>query len=71
MSLETRYRRLLNLYPAAWREQREDEMVATYLDAMPPEGTRPSMRDGLDVAAGALRVRSRTMPPGTLDPQAS
>lgn len=64
MNLESRYRRLLRLYPGAWRETREDEMVATYLDTAPPEGTRPSMKDGLDVAVGALRVRTRTMPPG-------
>ncbi|GIG70693.1 hypothetical protein [Phytomonospora endophytica] len=64
MNLETRYRHLLRLYPRSWRDLREEEMVATYLDLAPPERTRPSMRDGLDVAGGALREWTRTVPPG-------
>ncbi|MEV0646498.1 hypothetical protein AB0I28_14665 [Phytomonospora sp. NPDC050363] len=62
--IEPRYRALLRLYPRAWRDGREEEMVATYLDSTPPERTRPSMRDGLDVAGGALRTWLRTTPPG-------
>ncbi|MEV0646499.1 hypothetical protein AB0I28_14670 [Phytomonospora sp. NPDC050363] len=55
--LEYRYRRLLRLYPRAWRARREDEMVATYLDTGPDTRGRPSMMDTVDVARGATRHR--------------
>ena len=54
--LEYRYRRLLRLYPRAWRREHEDAMTATYLDSG-PQRARPSMMDTADVVRGAARTR--------------
>jgi hypothetical protein len=55
--LERRYRRLLVAYPAGYRERRADEIVATYLDAVPPGRTSPTPADAADVVAAGLRQR--------------
>jgi hypothetical protein len=47
---------LLRLYPRAWRVRYGAELEALILET---SGRRPSLRDGLDVAAGALRERLR------------
>jgi hypothetical protein len=61
--LEYSFRRLLNLYPAAYRENREEEMVATLMEASAPGQRRPSFRDKLDLAAGAARAHLKlTLP---------
>lgn len=59
MSLEARYRRLLRLHPDSWRAEREEEMTATYLDAVPAGRTRPSTGDVFDVVRSAVRERVR------------
>jgi hypothetical protein len=59
--LEDRYRRVLRLLPASYREEREDEMVATYLETAgtvsDEDGARPSWPEIGSVAALAVRVR--------------
>lgn len=57
--LEYRYRRLLRAYPRAWRDRREDEMTATYLEAAPEGARSPGARDAYDVLAGAAKERLR------------
>jgi hypothetical protein len=55
--LEGRYRRLMGAYPAAYRQEREAEIIATLLDAAPPGQTRPTVADTVDVVVAGLRVR--------------
>ena len=52
--LERRYRRLLALYPAAYRSAREDEMVATYLAGHP--AGEPANDSAGDPATGLATV---------------
>jgi hypothetical protein len=60
MILERRYRRLLRVYPKAYRERRADEMTGTYLETAAPGRTRPGLADGWDVVRGAARERLRS-----------
>lgn len=57
--LEERYRALLRLLPAAYRAEREEEMVAAFLEAArdADELARPSRAEQLGVLDLALRVR--------------
>jgi hypothetical protein len=59
MSLENRYRRLLCAYPRAYRTQRAEEIVATYLDLARPGRRSPSLGDAADLLAGGIRQRLR------------
>lgn len=59
MSLERRYRRLLWAYPAAYRAQRGEEIVGTYLELAGPGRRWPGARDSIDVLAGGFRERLR------------
>ncbi|MGC5029575.1 hypothetical protein [Micromonospora sp. DT229] len=65
--LEERYRRLLRLLPAAYRQEWEDDMVAAFLESMDtgdPETTayladygRPSLSEAASIVALAVRLR--------------
>lgn len=57
--LELRYRRLLALYPAAYRREYEDEMVTVLLADSEPGPPRPSFATTLDLVLGAVSVRLR------------
>jgi hypothetical protein len=59
VSLETRYRRLLALYPAAHRDLYEEEMVAVLLADAAPGQTRPGSAETLNLVASAVRERAR------------
>jgi len=58
-TVERRCRRLLLAYPAGYRTERGDEIVATMLDAA-PAGRGPGLADQLDVVASGLRQRLGT-----------
>src|SRR5581483_3776725 len=53
-----RYERLLRLYPAACREQRGAEILATLQDAADSGRLRPAWREVSGLIDGALRVRT-------------
>lgn len=55
--LEKSYRRLLLAYPAEWREERGEEMLAVLLEWAPDHQTRPTIADALNVVANGLRTR--------------
>lgn len=55
--LERRYRRLMRAYPAGYRREREEEIVATLLDTAPPGRTRPSVADAADILVAGVRAR--------------
>ncbi|MEV6927554.1 hypothetical protein AB0M46_24045 [Dactylosporangium sp. NPDC051485] len=57
--LERRYRALLRLYPAAYRAERADEMVATYLELVSGNARWPSPADVTDLIRGAVRQHLR------------
>ncbi|BCJ36078.1 hypothetical protein Athai_35810 [Actinocatenispora thailandica] len=57
--LESRYRRLLALYPAAHRREYADEMVTVLLADTEPGRDRPPLATVLDLLAGALTARAR------------
>lgn len=57
--LERRYRRLLLTYPREYRAERADEIVATYLDTVPPGRRWPSPYDATDILGAGLRERLR------------
>jgi DNA-directed RNA polymerase specialized sigma24 family protein len=56
--LERRYRRLLLVYPAGYRQRRADEIVGTFLDTAAAGQTRPTLADVTDLLAGGLRQRA-------------
>lgn len=58
--LERRFRRLLRAYPRAWRERREDEIVAVLLDGAGEHEARPAVRDALDLVRSGLTERLRS-----------
>ncbi|MEU7171444.1 MULTISPECIES: hypothetical protein [Micromonospora] len=66
--LERRYRQLLRLDPAGYRQARGAEIVGTYLDLAAPERRWPSILDVADVLAGAVRERLRAAGPADLIP---
>jgi hypothetical protein len=57
--LERRCRRLLRAYPASYRADWEDELIATFLDLAGPGQSWPSWREALAFVAGGLRMRAR------------
>ncbi len=56
--LESRYRRLMAVYPRWHRREYEDEMVGVLLAAARPEQRRPGLRDRADLIVSALAVRA-------------
>lgn len=66
MTLERRYRRLIRLYPAAWRARYEDEVVGTLLDAAGPGRDSVSPAEAADLVRGAVvqRLRALAAAPG-------
>ena len=54
--LEAAYRRLLKLYPPAYRRRREAEMLDVLLQSTPPGRRRPAVRDAADLLRGAARA---------------
>lgn len=65
--LETRYRRLIALYPWWHRREYEDEMVGVLLSDAEAGRRRPRLRDRADLVAGALAVRLRGTAAGLRD----
>ncbi|MCC6833232.1 MAG: LysE family translocator [Thermoleophilia bacterium] len=63
MTLEDRYRRLLRLFPRAWRDRNGEALLDTLLEAAGPR-TRPATGDVADLVrcAAAVRLRSVTGP---------
>ncbi len=55
--LEARYRRILTLLPAAYREHRGEEMISTLLDGAPRGRRWPSLAELASLAALAIRLR--------------
>ncbi|WP_432838959.1 hypothetical protein [Dactylosporangium sp. CA-092794] len=55
--LARRYRRLMLTYPRAYRRARGDELLATLLEAAPPERARPTVREAADLLRHGLRAR--------------
>jgi hypothetical protein len=56
--LERRCRRLMRVYPAAYRREREDEIIGTLLDATPGGRSWPRLRDARALITGGLAARS-------------
>ncbi|GAA2507458.1 hypothetical protein [Winogradskya humida] len=56
-ALETRYRRLLAIYPAGHRHEYGDEMVGVLMSGARPGQRRPSLPDIADVLRNGLIVR--------------
>jgi len=56
--LERRCRLLLRAYPAAYRRERGDEILATLLEATPAGRGRPVFRDVRALLMGGLRARA-------------
>jgi hypothetical protein len=59
--LESRYRRLMALYPGWHRREYEDELIGVLLADAEPGRRRPGLRDRADLVAGALAVRLRSI----------
>jgi hypothetical protein len=56
--LERRCRLLMRAYPAAYRRERADEILATLLEATPEGRRRPLLRDMRALVVGGLRARA-------------
>lgn len=61
LSLEARYRRLLQLFPAEWRARNEDELVGTLLDAAEPGRDSVALAEAADLVRCALVLRCRAL----------
>lgn len=59
-ALESRYRRLLRVYPAAHRAAYEEEMLGVLLAGSPPGRRFPSPADAFDLVRAGLAVRFGT-----------
>ncbi|MDX3659798.1 hypothetical protein PV646_21060 [Streptomyces sp. ID05-26A] len=57
--LEAAYRRLIRWYPAAYRAEREQEMLGTLCDMAEPDQTRPTPRERTSLLRGAVRAHAR------------
>ncbi|MGO8961677.1 MAG: hypothetical protein ACLQFR_30540 [Streptosporangiaceae bacterium] len=57
-TLERRYCWLLRAYPASYREERGDEILATLLEASADGQSWPSLRDSRALIVGGLRARA-------------
>ena len=54
------YRWLLHAYPACWRAEHGDELLATLNDLASPSQLRPTTREATSLLANGLRTRTRT-----------
>ncbi len=59
MTLEDKYRRLSRLFPAEWRDQNEEELIGTLLDAAEPGRDSISVAEAVDLVRCALVLRFR------------
>jgi threonine/homoserine/homoserine lactone efflux protein len=71
--LERRYRRLVRMFPRAWRQDHQDDLVATLVDRSEPGQRYPVMEEVLDLVRSAAVVRlqhwsSRSAPPPSAPP---
>jgi hypothetical protein len=57
--LERRYGRLLGAYPAGYRQEHQEEILATLLDSARPGQRHPSVREAAALVLGGLRTRAR------------
>ena len=57
-SLERRSRWLLRAYPAEYRRERGEEIIATLLEAAPAGLARPRLRDARALVTGGLKARA-------------
>jgi hypothetical protein len=66
--LERGYRRLLACYPRAYRRENEEEILAVLLACAQDGQQRPGLRESVDLAKGAIRMRlwPATRPPRTV-----
>jgi hypothetical protein len=58
-ALERRYRRLLAWYPAAFRREQQDEMLAVLMAGAQPGQRRPGLLETADLIRNALVMRAR------------
>jgi hypothetical protein len=58
-TLERRYRRLLALYPGAFRRQHEDEMLVVLMACARDGRRRPGLADSADLIRNAVWIRLR------------
>jgi hypothetical protein len=65
-NLAARYRRLLWTYPRDWRRTHGPDLVTTLLDAAPPDRTRPTRAEALDLLWGGVRLRLRVRGAGAV-----
>lgn len=65
--LESRYRRLMAVYPLPYRREYEEEMVGVLMAEAAPGQSRPSLRDRADLVINAIAVRVRDVPAGLRD----
>jgi threonine/homoserine/homoserine lactone efflux protein len=61
MSLEARYRRIVRVFPARWRREHEDELIATLIDAAEPGRESIELREAIDLVRCAVVLRSRDL----------
>jgi hypothetical protein len=61
-SLERGYRRLLAWYPAWFRQDNEEEVLAVLMACAQDDQTRPSREATIDLLKGAARMRLRPRP---------
>jgi hypothetical protein len=65
--LERGYRRLLAWYPAAFRREHEDEMLAVLMAGARRGQRRPGLPESADLIRSAVAVRLRVTGPGSQD----
>lgn len=59
MSLEAKYRRRMRLFPRAWRNEHEDELVGVFLDGAEVGQRSVPVGDSIDLAVSAAKIRGR------------
>src|SRR5947209_2029127 len=65
--LERRYRRLIRLYPSAWREKWSEELLGVLLDQAADEGRATVSRgDAINLVLTSLSVRCSDLLPATM-----
>jgi threonine/homoserine/homoserine lactone efflux protein len=61
VTLEDRYRRLSRLFPAAWRDRNEEELIGTLLDAAEPGRHSIPLAEAADLVRCAIVLRFRAL----------
>lgn len=61
MRLEDKYRRLSRLFPAAWRDRNEEELIATLLEGAEPGRDAVPLAEAADLVRGAIVLRLRAL----------